>query len=809
MAMQVPRGGAPPPGTRLSPQYQQQGVRAAQPWQPQVPAQSLRTAPRTNGGSYEPHPQSVRTVPRGAGGSYEPQPQSQSLRTSPRNAGASGSYVPPPESLRNTPRSAAGGGSYVPPEVRPSSCVPPTEVRPCSGTGSYVATPQSPGSPVLAGMARRALSPHGFPERQGMQSSASLSSLPPAHDGASQVPPRVAVPRGQGAPVSGHLTPMDRRGESAFPWAGAEAAPAARAHSQGARSCMDLRNGSHSGPLPRTPHGSGSNSHARATRQDSARRDSARGDSTRGDSNRGDSNRGDSARDSARGGRDGTHSHGSGHGQGAAHGASTRAQSIGSCRSSSLLSLHDGGCPSIERRDAGDNVSHSNSHSHRPTSRNASATSGDRVRSPPQESSRNSRGSRLGAQTVGSTRLGAPSNRAGQSGRPHAAPVKSIPVHVTEIDCHPGPPIAQIVPSVTPTSSPPDTPGFADMPGHSSGPRSATATNLDRNCQTKGCSVVWDTALVSSPQSEQRQTPERDAPRRAPRRTDHHGASDQLLIEIQEVRARLCEAKDKIVERDEHIERLREREAELNAELTKVRHHGQRKNRCEHEVASASALEKEAKVDCKVAEMQARAQDLQVQEKDLASQRSELAKAKEELAEHRRLLRQQQEDLDAQVDANHDKEGVLRERMMHLAEAERNENDDRRKIDETLASLKDREAEVRKQEQAIRQRERAVELRERDAGSREADLEVLRERELNLKDQEERLRRWQKQLEEREQQHIEAVKEAEVLKLKLNPGSRRSPRAGKENQELKRQIEEQQTRMKEIKQVGWQQQVPE
>lgn len=453
-------------------------------------------------------------------------------------------------------------------------------------------------------------------------------------------------------------------------------------------------------------------------------------------------------------------------------------------------------------------MSHSNNHLHRPHSRHGSAAAGDRVRSP-QESSRSGRGSRLGA-GLSSTRLGAPtSSRGGQSGhggqsagagRPQAVPVKAVPVHVAEMDRHPIPPTAQIAASVTPTPtpSPPDTPGLADMPGYSCGPCSAPVMDLDLDtCHKKGSSG-------GAPQAEQRQTPEQDVPRRAPRRTDHQGASEQLLTEMQDVRTQLCEAKDQIA-------RLREREVEMSKELAKEqkRRHNESKSRSEHEVVMAAALENEAKVECQVADMQARTKQLDAQEKDLASQRSKLTKAQEKLADERRLLRQQQEEFDAQVDANHDREGVLRERMMHLAEAERKEKEDRRKIEESQASLKGREAEVQKQEQALRQRERALEVREREAGGREADGEMLRERELSLKDEEEKLRRWQKQLEEREQQHIEAVREAGVLKPKLTAGSRRSPRNGKENQELKRQLEEQQSRNKEIKQVGWQQQVPE
>lgn len=390
--------------------------------------------------------------------------------------------------------------------------------------------------------------------------------------------------------------------------------------------------------------------------------------------------------------------------------------------------------------------------------------------------------------------------------------MKAVPVHVAELDRNPIPPTAQIAASVTPTSSPPDTPGFADMPGHCIGPCGTPIADVDSDTYRKNISSgVVGTALVSAPQSEHRLTPERDAPRRAPRRTDHHGASEQLLTEIQEVRAQLCEAKDEIAARDEHIVRLREREAAQNAELTKerVRRHGQSKTRSEHEVASAAALETEAKFECQAAEMQARANELDAQEKDLTSQRCKLAEAREQLAEHRRLLRQQQEDFDAQVDANHDREGQLRERMMHLVEGEQKEKEDRRKIEETLATLQSREAKVQRQEQAVRQREQALGARERETDDREVDREKLRERELFLKEQDDKLRRWQKQLEEREQQHIEAVREAEVLKPKTTASNRRSPRGGKENQELKRQLEEQQSRMKEIKQVGWQQQVPE
>lgn len=74
----------------------------------------------------------------------------------------------------------------------------------------------------------------------------------------------------------------------------------------------------------------------------------------------------------------------------------------------------------------------------------------------------------------------------------------------------------------------------------------------------------------------------------------------------------------------------------------------------------------------------------------------------------------------------------------------------------------------------------------------------LDQKSFNLKGEEDRLKERWRQLDEREMRWGEACKEANVFKH-VHPMHRFSPRAGKENQELQKQLEEQQCRMQEIK----------
>lgn len=102
--------------------------------------------------------------------------------------------------------------------------------------------------------------------------------------------------------------------------------------------------------------------------------------------------------------------------------------------------------------------------------------------------------------------------------------------------------------------------------------------------------------------------------------------------------------------------------------------------------------------------------------------------------------------------------------------------------------LADREADLAERWEQFTSRRQEVE-------SRSAELE---QKSARLEEEEEKLKEWWRQLEERELRWSEACKEAQVTKH-YHPRQRLSPRRGKENQELQRQLEEQQSRMHEIK----------
>jgi len=102
--------------------------------------------------------------------------------------------------------------------------------------------------------------------------------------------------------------------------------------------------------------------------------------------------------------------------------------------------------------------------------------------------------------------------------------------------------------------------------------------------------------------------------------------------------------------------------------------------------------------------------------------------------------------------------------------------------------LAEREADFAKQWQELRASRDEVESRVAEAEATAARLRL----------EEERVREYRKQLDERGQRWDEACKEAHVIR-QCNPRPRLSPRLGKENQELQRQLEEQQGRIHDIK----------
>merc|ERR1711939_874161 len=90
-----------------------------------------------------------------------------------------------------------------------------------------------------------------------------------------------------------------------------------------------------------------------------------------------------------------------------------------------------------------------------------------------------------------------------------------------------------------------------------------------------------------------------------------------------------------------------------------------------------------------------------------------------------------------------------------------------------------------------------------ELAAREAEIE---EREAKVDCEFEQKSQWAKQLEEKERRHIEACQEAQALRSvhRVTPSG-----PGKENNDIMKQLEEQQDRMHNIKQLGWKQNRPE
>lgn len=195
-------------------------------------------------------------------------------------------------------------------------------------------------------------------------------------------------------------------------------------------------------------------------------------------------------------------------------------------------------------------------------------------------------------------------------------------------------------------------------------------------------------------------------------------------------------------------------------------------------------------------------------------------------------LRKRDEDSAASVEAGKKQLDMLEEQLeaqaRRLTEAERDLPEREREVRRRESAQSEREAGVSKREAALAEREaklgedqgrfnaekvqfaeEVAQLREeqeaqsRKLARREAEITY---REENIEGEADKYSQWTKQIEERERQHIEACKEAQVLRS-VRRSSSGGP--GKENNELWKQMEEQQDRMHKIKQHGWKQNVAE
>mmetsp|Transcript_39645 Transcript_39645/g.122362 ORF Transcript_39645/g.122362 Transcript_39645/m.122362 type:complete len:384 (-) Transcript_39645:20-1171(-) len=199
----------------------------------------------------------------------------------------------------------------------------------------------------------------------------------------------------------------------------------------------------------------------------------------------------------------------------------------------------------------------------------------------------------------------------------------------------------------------------------------------------------------------------------------------------------------------------------------------------------ARAREREAEARAAEEELRRARGELAARERDLAERERQLAARERELAGreggvHAQLLSREQQ-VTGQEQRSAERETQIASRERRLVDREEQLLDRERRLAEREADL------AAHWEQLVARRE------ELEAQAAEVEQAVAR-----LQSEEEHLRDWRRQLEEREQRWDEACREAQALKH-LNPKPRISPRLGKENQDLQRQLEQQQGRIQDIK----------
>lgn len=195
-------------------------------------------------------------------------------------------------------------------------------------------------------------------------------------------------------------------------------------------------------------------------------------------------------------------------------------------------------------------------------------------------------------------------------------------------------------------------------------------------------------------------------------------------------------------------------------------------------------------------QLAAREQELGIREVELQAglreRQRELVSREQQLAAREQELASREVELQA----------GLRDREQRILGRERRCADREEQLADQERRLVDRETQVLGREKRLADREADLAERwERFATRREefeilnSELEQLGSR---LRGEEEKMKEWRRQLDERELRWSEACNENHLIKH-YHPKRRLSPRSGKENQELQRQLEEQQSRMHEIK----------
>eukprot|EP00927_Polykrikos_kofoidii_P078189 TRINITY_DN75039_c0_g1_i1.p1 TRINITY_DN75039_c0_g1~~TRINITY_DN75039_c0_g1_i1.p1 ORF type:complete len:602 (-),score=101.95 TRINITY_DN75039_c0_g1_i1:271-2076(-) len=242
------------------------------------------------------------------------------------------------------------------------------------------------------------------------------------------------------------------------------------------------------------------------------------------------------------------------------------------------------------------------------------------------------------------------------------------------------------------------------------------------------------------------------------------------------------------VHQEELLEKCRQLEAQLTEQVKKTKDvkaelKAERTTHAATQGRLAETKQRLSKHDVELPQMEARVLE---QESRLVDRLAVLRSREEQLARDEEAMQARERDLVSKEQDKLRREGELVAAERQLAERER-------RLADREERLANREGKVAEQASELRlEREQAMEELDRLTAELKRDRESLQ----TLQDQ---LVARQKQLDEREQHHIEASREALVLK------SRPLRCSGKENFDLERQRDDQQRLMKMIKLQGWQQ----
>lgn len=185
-------------------------------------------------------------------------------------------------------------------------------------------------------------------------------------------------------------------------------------------------------------------------------------------------------------------------------------------------------------------------------------------------------------------------------------------------------------------------------------------------------------------------------------------------------------------------------------------------------------------------------EDMQLAQVELASLERELANREQRLAARERELATREAEAHAEFRT---RERQVADQEQRYAEREEQLSGQEKRLVQREEQLLGRERRLADREAELAQLWEQCAASRDGMESRSAELEQVARR---LKQEEERLKEWRRQLDERGQRWDEACQEAVVLKI-CHPKPFLSPRLGKENRGLLRELGEQQDRMHEIK----------